>query len=99
MPAETGKDQKRKEKKEESELEIKKDTIARTVVLAAALCNQLLISCGKEALPWTENEIYIGVSTAITAAAAAWAWWKNNSFTKNARDADKYLAWLRKGGE
>ena len=69
---------------------INKGTIARTIAVIAVLINQFLIMFGKEQLPFTEDEIYQGVSMVLTVGATLWAWWKNNSFTKEAIEADKY---------
>ena len=71
---------------------INKGTIARTIAVIAVLINQFLIMFGKEQLPFTEDEIYQGVSMVLTVGATLWAWWKNNSFTKEAIEADKYKA-------
>ncbi|MBO7170954.1 MAG: holin, partial [Clostridia bacterium] len=35
------------------------------------------------------------VTALLTVGASVWAWWKNNSFTKAAQEADKYLEQLR----
>jgi SPP1 family holin len=75
--------------------EIKIDTIVRTVLLVVALVNQALTLCGKSPLPFADEQIADFVSFAITGAASLWAWWKNNSFTKNAIEADKVLAQLK----
>ena len=69
---------------------ISKGTIARTIVLVIALINQVLTVSGKNPLPFSETEIYEGVSLILTAAASIVSWWKNNSFTKNAIKADEY---------
>lgn len=69
---------------------INKGTIARTIAVIAVLINQFLIMFGKEQLPFTEDEIYQGVSMVLTVGATLWAWWKNNSFTKEAIEADRY---------
>ena len=69
---------------------INKGTIARTIAVITVLINQFLIMFGKEQLPFTEDEIYQGVSMVLTVGATLWAWWKNNSFTKAAIEADKY---------
>ena len=45
---------------------------------------------GKEMLPFTEDEVYQGVSMVLTVVMAIMAWWKNNSFTNVAIEADKY---------
>lgn len=74
---------------------VKADTIARTVVLILALVNQGLAFAGKEALPFTEDTVYQVVTLIFTIGASAWAWWKNNSFTKNAIEADKVLDELK----
>ena len=37
------------------------------------------------------------VTAGLTSAAAIWAWWENNSFTKEALAADSYLEQLKKG--
>ena len=42
---------------------IKADTIARTIVLALALANQVLAFAGKDALPFTEDTILRSVMT------------------------------------
>lgn len=76
---------------------IKTDTIIRTTVLIIALINQILAIVGKEALPITEDLVYQVVTLAATIGASVWAWWKNNSFTQNAIEADEYLNELRKG--
>jgi len=77
---------------------VKTETIARTIVLFIALVNQVLAISGKEILPFTEDQVYQVVTLIGTIAASAWAWWKNNSFTKNAIEADKLLEDLKAKG-
>lgn len=74
------------------------DTIARTIVLALALINQLLINTGKTPIPIMEDDVYQLVSIIFTIITAVIAWWYNNSFTKKAIRADKYLDALKNGG-
>lgn len=78
---------------------ISKETIVRTVVLVLVLVNQILTATGKNPLPFSEAAMYEGISAVFTAAASIWAWWKNNSFTHKAIEADAYLQELRSGGE
>ena len=66
-------------------------TIARTVVLALALANQLLSAAGKPVLPIDSASVEQWVTAGLTTAAAIWAWWKNNSFTPEAIRADELL--------
>jgi len=66
-------------------------TIARTIVLIAALVNTLLTAFGKNPLPFSNEEVYAGVSSVVTVIASLLAWWKNNSFTKKAIEADAIL--------
>lgn len=71
-------------------------TIIRTIVLALALINQTLTAIGKNPLPFAENDVYEFLTLAVTIGASLWAWWKNNSFTKPALQADQLLKFLRK---
>ncbi len=66
-------------------------TIARTIVLIVALVNTLLTAFGKNPLPFSDEEVYAGVSAVITVIVSLVAWWKNNSFTKKAIEADAIL--------
>lgn len=66
-------------------------TIARTIVLIVALVNTLLTAFGKNPLPFSNEEVYAGVSAVITVVVSLVAWWKNNSFTKKAIEADAIL--------
>ena len=66
-------------------------TIARTAVLLLALTNQILSACGKPVLPIESATVEQLVTAGITTVAALIAWWKNNSFTTAAIQADKYL--------
>lgn len=77
------------------ENEVSYQTIARTVVLVLALVNQILVSTGKVPLNLDESVIYDAVSLAFTIVSAVVACWKNNSFTSNAIEADKYLEELK----
>ena len=71
-------------------------TIARTAVLLLALTNQVLSACGKPLLPLESQTVEQLVTAGITTVAALVAWWKNNSFTPAAIQADGYLARLKK---
>lgn len=71
--------------------QISNGTIARTAVLIFALVNQILTICGWNPLPFSEEGVYEGISLLLTVGASLWAWWKNNSFTPAAREADRYL--------
>ena len=77
---------------------VKAETIIRTIVLILALANQVLAIYGREAIPITEDEVYQAVTLIVTIGSSIWAWWKNNSYTREAIEADKYLEELRKTG-
>lgn len=74
---------------------VKTETIIRTIVLVIALVNQVLAIAGKEVFPITEDQVYQLVTLVVTIGASVWSWWENNSFTKNAIEADKYLESLK----
>ncbi len=76
-------------------MKVSGQTIARTAVLVIALANQLLTAFGANPLPFSDNEVYETVSIIVSAAASVWAWWKNNSFTMEALEADKLLNKLK----
>ena len=55
------------------------------------MINQFLILFGKGTIPFAEDDIYQFVSMLFTAVTTVVAWWKNNSFTKEAIEADMML--------
>ena len=77
---------------------ISAETVIRTVVLVITLANQVLTTLGKNPLPFSEADVYTGLTSVATIAATIWAWWRNNSFTAEAIAADEYLAELKEKG-
>lgn len=73
-------------------------TIIRTVVLALALVNNCLTMAGCSPLPIEDEALTELLSQVFVIAAAVAAWWKNNSFTKEARVADAFMRDLKDGG-
>ena len=65
-------------------------TIARTLFLFVSLVNSALGMFGFTSLDIDENTIYTVVTGITTIVSAVLAFWKNNSFTKEAIEADKY---------
>ena len=65
--------------------------IVRLVVLLILLINQTLISFGYNPLPFSEEQIYEGVSSVALAVSAIYAWWKHNNITKDAEEAQVVL--------
>lgn len=63
-------------------------TLARTAVLALALINQILSAAGKPVLPIESAQLEQLISTGFTTVSALVNWWFNNSFTKEAIQAD-----------
>ncbi len=66
-------------------------TWVRTAVLILALVNQALVIFGItnneiELEEWTQYASYI-----FTVVTAVWSWWKNNSFTAKAQEADTLI--------
>ena len=74
-------------------------TVARTACLLLALTNQLLSALGKPVLPIESETVEPLVTAGITSIAALVAWWKNNSFTPAALEADKTYANLKAQGK
>jgi SPP1 family holin len=74
-------------------------TIARTAVLLLALANQVLSALGKPVLPIESATVEQLVTAGITTVAALIAWWKNNSFTAAALEADKTYDRLKAQGK
>lgn len=79
----------------ETHCKISAATLARTAALALALTNQVLSACGRPVLPIESAAVEQLVTTGLTVAAALASWWKNNSFTPAAIQADDYLEQLR----
>ena len=64
-------------------------TIARLICLVLSTLNQaVLIKTGQSFLPVESEDLEDALSTIFFAASAGWAYWKNNSWTKEAIEAD-----------
>ena len=74
-------------------------TIARTACLLLALANQVLSALGKPVLPIESATVEQLVTAGITTVTALVAWWKNNSFTPAALEADKNFDRLKAQGK
>ena len=70
-------------------------TISRTIILALALINQLLMALGYNVINISDDTINTLVGTIFTIVTAIIAFWKNNSFTKEALKADELLKELK----
>lgn len=66
-------------------------TIARTIILALALINQVLSVTGHPVLPIDDAQIETLVTTGWTVVAAIVAYWKNNSWTAAAKAGDEVM--------
>lgn len=65
-----------------------KATIIRTLLLILAIINNALAIAGKSPLPIKDHELTEVVSFVFTAITSMITWWKNNSFTQKAIEAD-----------
>ncbi|MGL5434417.1 MAG: phage holin [Lachnospiraceae bacterium] len=74
---------------------ISKGTVIRTAVLVLAIFNNGLAIAGKSPLPIDSEIVTEVISFLFTTAAAFVAWWKNNSFTQAAIEADSYMQELK----
>ncbi|MED0689969.1 phage holin [Bacillus licheniformis] len=73
-------------------------TWVRIIALFLVLVNQIAVSVlDTTLLPFTDAEIYEGVSTVVTLVVSVWSAWKNNSLTEPAQEADRVLK-AKKGG-
>ena len=66
-------------------------TIARTLILALALINQILTASGHSIIAVSDDDINTLITTGFTVVSALIAWWKNNSFTQPALKADEVM--------
>lgn len=71
-------------------------TIVRTACLLLALANQVLSAMGRPIIPIESSTVEQLVTAGITTVAALIAWWNNNSFTKEAIQADNVMKTLKK---
>lgn len=76
-------------------MKVTSGTIARTVVLALALINQLLTAFGYNMIDISTETINTLISTIFTVVTALIAFWKNNSFTQAALEADEVMKELK----
>lgn len=72
-----------------------KMTLTRTVVIILVLLNQILVLSGLNPLPFSEEQLYGGVTAVMTVGATLLAYWKNNNITKEAKEAQEYLDELK----
>ena len=78
-------------------MKISKGTIIRTICLILALVNLTLETFGKRIIPITDDQISELITLIFTIITSLTAFWKNNSFTKEAIIADGILHDMKYG--
>lgn len=76
-------------------MKITKGTIIRTLLIIVVMINFVLEKFGIDLIPADESTITIFVETALEIAVIIVGFWKNNSYSKHAIRADKFLRQLR----
>lgn len=74
-------------------------TIARTIVLAIAIINQILTACGKPIIPIDNEALSELISNLFLIVMTAITFWKNNSFTQAALKGDVVMRAERKASK
>lgn len=77
-------------------MNVKSETLIRTFITAFALINSVLAMFDIEPLPVKDEELYDTLSAVLAIVTTIWSWWKNNSFTYAAIEADEYMKELKK---
>ena len=72
----------------ENDLKITSGTIIRTIIIILALVNTGLTMFGKNPIPYSSEEIEMGITYIVDIITTLIVWWKNNSFTKPALKGD-----------
>lgn len=78
---------------------ISSGTIARTIILALALINQLLSATGHAVIPIEDETIEMAVSYVVTVIVTLWTYWKNNSWTQAALRGDQVMHEIKAFGK
>ena len=68
-----------------------KATIIRTIVAALAILNTVLTLFDKNPFPFTTEQVEAFCTAIFDIVATIVVWWKNNSFTKQAIEADAIM--------
>lgn len=76
-------------------MKVTKATIVRTILVFLVIINFCLEKCGYDVIPADESVILMFVETGIEIAVIIVGFWKNNSYSKKAIQADEFLKQLR----
>ena len=76
-------------------MKINKSTVIRTAILILAIVNNILAIAGKSPLPINDAQLTEIISFGFTTVISLVNWWKNNSFTSEALEADMLLDKLK----
>ncbi len=80
-------------------MKISKQTIVRAVLLVIVVINIILEKLGLDVIKTEENVVLMCVETVIELLVIVTGFWYNNSFSKNALKAQRFLEYLRNDGE
>ena len=78
---------------------VTKGTIIRTIMLLIVIVNLILKACGVNTLNIEENTVAVIVETLIELAVIVVTFWKNNSYSQKAIQADEFLKELKSNTE
>lgn len=73
------------------------EAIIRLIVALVPAINIVLVYFNKSPLPFTEEEINVAISAAVSFLGILWSWWKNNNITKEAQTAQDILDEFKEG--
>ncbi len=76
-------------------MKITKGTIIRTVMIIIVIINLILKKFGINPIGANESTVASIIEALIEIGAIAAAWWYNNSFSENAKKADRFFSALK----
>lgn len=71
------------------------EAVARLLVALVPVANIVLIEFGKNPLPFTQDQVSVGISSVVSVLGIFWAWWKNNNMTRAAQSLQETLDELK----
>ena len=72
-----------------------RDTLIRLLVIIITYANSVFVSAGRGKIQLADNDIYAIASFLALFISVLWGYWKNNSYTPEAKKADEYMAELK----